>query len=284
MAISTNFDDLVKQHRAALQSFLYRLTASKEDAEDLSQETFIRAYQKKDSFKGNSSFKTWLFAIASNLARDHFRAKNRWPVDAQDKCKTLIGTTRELVEQFKNVHLNAEYGRYEIREHIDFCFTCIMKTLPLEQHLALMLADIYSFRVKEAAEVMQITEGVVKHLLHDARATMQKIFESRCALINKEGICHQCSELNGFNNTKAETQRIVAEMEIVKAAADPGKNNLFAIRAHLVKAINPFYENGTSFHDFLLQQTARAVDQDTRIDDPNCTEACAELTGKNYTG
>jgi RNA polymerase sigma-70 factor, ECF subfamily len=134
-----------------------------------------------------------------------------------------------------------------------------MKTLPLEQHIALMLADIYSFKVKEVSGIMDCSEGVVKHLLHDARSTMQKIFEHRCALINKEGVCHQCSELNGFNNTKAETQRLVAEMDIVKAAADPGKNDLFAIRAQLVKAIQPFYENGVSFHDFLLQQTTRAV-------------------------
>src|SRR5688572_6683328 len=221
MAIPITFDDLVKQHRSSLQSFLYRLTASKEDAEDLSQETFVKAYLKKDSFKGESSFKTWLFAIAANLAKDHFRVKNRWPADAQDQCKKRIGSTPELAQQLKEVNRNSEYGRYEIREHIDFCFTCIMKTLPLEQQIALMLADIYSFRVKEVATIMEATEGVVKHFLHNARATMQKIFEHRCALINKEGICHQCTELNGFNNARAETQRILAEMELVKAAADP---------------------------------------------------------------
>lgn len=254
-----SIDNLVNQYKQPLQSFLYRLTASKEDAEDLSQETFIKAYQKKDSFKGDSSFKTWLFAIAANLAKDHYRVKNRWPVDAQDKCKKRIGSSSELAEQLKDLDRNSEYGRYEIREHIDFCFTCIMKTLPLEQQIALMLADIYSFKVKEVTTIMEVTEGVVKHLLHNARTTMQKIFEHRCALINKEGICHQCTELNGFNNTRAESQRILAEMDLVKAAADPEKNNLFAIRSELVKAIQPFYENGLSFHDFLLQQTTNAV-------------------------
>lgn len=271
----TQFDDLVKQHKSSLQSFLYRLTASKQDAEDLCQETFIRAWQKKDGFKGDSSFRTWLFAIASNLAKDHFRTKNRWPADAQDKCKTLIGTTHELAQQLKDVHHNTEFGRYEIREHIDYCFTCIMKTLPLEQHIALMLADIYSFRVKEVTVIMQTTEGVVKHWLHNARTTMQKIFGHRCALINKEGICHQCSELNGFNNSRAETQRIVAEMELVKAAADPEKNNLFAIRSQLVKAIDPFYENGVSFHDFLLQQTTRAVDENTSTNKLHQAKPCS---------
>lgn len=256
-----NIETLFQQHQAALRSFLYRLTASKEDAEDLAQETFIKAFRNKETFKGESSFKTWLFAIASNVAKDHLRARKRWPANAMDLCKSRIGSTPELAAELREVNKNAEYGRYEIREHIDFCFTCIMKTLPLEQHIALMLADIYGFKVKEMTVIMEASEGVVKHFLHDARATMQKIFEHRCALINKEGACHQCSELNGFNNTKAETQRIVSGMELAKAAADPGKQNLFAIRTELVKAIDPFIENGTSFHDFLLQQTKLAVEK-----------------------
>ncbi len=255
------FEDLFRQQQQALKSFLYRLTTSKEDAEDLAQETFIKAFRNKDSFKGESSFKTWLFAIASNLAKDHFRAQKRWPADAQDQCKSMIGSSRELATELKEFNQNTEYGRYEIREHIDFCFTCITKTLPLEQHITLMLADIYGFKVKEITTIMEVTEGVVKHYLHNARTTMQKIFEHRCALINKEGVCHQCSELNGFNNTRAETQRIVSGMELAKAAADPDRQNLFAIRTQLVKAIDPFIENGFSFHDLLLQQTNKALEK-----------------------
>ena len=173
----------------------------------------------------------------------------------------MIGSSKELALGLKEFNSNAEFGRYEIREHIDFCFTCIMKTLPLEQHITLMLADIYSFRVKEIATIMEVTEGVVKHYLHNARSAMQKIFEHRCALINKEGVCHQCSELNGFNNTKAETQRIVAEMDLAKAATDPDRQNLFTIRLQLVQAIDPFIENGFSFHDLLLQHTNRALEK-----------------------
>jgi RNA polymerase sigma-70 factor (ECF subfamily) len=255
------FEELFKQQQQALKSFLYRLTTSKEDAEDLAQETFIKAFRNKDSFKGESSFKTWLFAIASNLAKDHFRAQKRWPADAQDQCKSMIGSSQELAAGLKEFNQEAEYGRYEIREHIDFCFTCIMKTLPLEQHITLMLADIYSFRIKEIAAIMEVTEGVVKHYLHNARTSMQKVFEHRCALINKEGACHQCSELNGFNNTKAETRRIIAETELAKAAADPDRQNLFAIRTQLVKAIDPFIENGFSFHDLLLRHTNRALEK-----------------------
>src|SRR5262245_7195521 len=100
------FDELVKQHQSQLRSFLYRATTSREDAEDLAQEAFARAYQKFDSFKGESSFKTWLFAIASNLAKDHHRARVRWTADAQDKCKELIGSTPELAEELRSINQN----------------------------------------------------------------------------------------------------------------------------------------------------------------------------------
>ena len=71
----------------ALESYLYRLTANRQDAEDLLHDTFIVVKQSFASFKGLSSFKTWVFSIATNLARDNQRVKNRWAVDVQDLCK-----------------------------------------------------------------------------------------------------------------------------------------------------------------------------------------------------
>ena len=252
------FDKLVRQHLTSLKSFLYRFTASREDAEDIAQETLLKAIQQFDSFKHQSSFKTWLFAIATNLAKDHLRAKKRWTTFAQDRCKGLIGSSRELAAELHNINATSAYGKYEILEHIDFCFTCISKSLVLEQQLALMLADIYDFKVKEIAEILNSSPGVIKHLLHYARTTMQRVFDKRCALINKHGTCYQCSELNGFNNTKAETQRKIAALELTKAAQSTGKKHLFQIRTEIVKAIDPLNANGTDLHDFLLGCTHQA--------------------------
>jgi len=69
------FDELYKNYLPNLKSYLYRLVANTEDMEDLAQETFIRAYKNIDSFEGRSSFKTWIFTIAINLAKDHYNAK-----------------------------------------------------------------------------------------------------------------------------------------------------------------------------------------------------------------
>ena len=256
--IKIEFDRLVQQYQAELKSFLYRFTTSKEDTEDIAQETLSRAIQKFDTFKGESTFKTWLFSIATNLAKDHFRAKKRWTIYAQDHCKSLVGSTKELAAELRHINQESELGKYEIREHIDFCFTCISKSLVLEQQLALMLADIYDFRVTEISEILNVTTGVVKHLLHNARKTMQRVFDHRCALISKQGICHQCSELNGFNNTKAETQRKIAGLELTKASQNKSKEFLFKMRTQIIKSIDPLNSKGTDFHDFLLQCSHKA--------------------------
>ncbi|NJN80113.1 MAG: sigma-70 family RNA polymerase sigma factor [Anaerolineales bacterium] len=70
-----------------LKSFLLRMTASAQDAEDIVQEAYLKAYAKFDTFRGESSLKTWVFGIASNLAKDLLRAKKRWPETVTDICR-----------------------------------------------------------------------------------------------------------------------------------------------------------------------------------------------------
>ena len=73
-------DELTSQFvtfEGELKSFLLRMTASVQDAEDIVQDTYIKAQAKIDTFRGDSSLKTWIFSIASNLARDLLRSKKR---------------------------------------------------------------------------------------------------------------------------------------------------------------------------------------------------------------
>ena len=73
-----------------LKSFILRMTASVQDAEDIVQETYIKAHAKLNTFRGESSLKTWVFSIASNLARDLLRAKKRWPENVTDICREEV--------------------------------------------------------------------------------------------------------------------------------------------------------------------------------------------------
>ena len=252
------FAQLVLRHQGSIRSYLYRLTACREDAEDLAQEVWIQSFTRLETFEGCSSVRTRLFAVATHIATEHQRVKARWPIDAQDKAKALAAADPEIPEILRRTHWESPRARYEMREHVDFCFTCIMKTLPLDEHIALMLRDIYTFTASEAAEVLGRPVEVVTSLLHEARTAMRHIFEPRCSLINPQGVCHQCTEINGlFNPHQAEPQEL-AKLELVQAAQESASQDLFAVRTALVRSIDPLNAAGTNLHEVMMRVARRA--------------------------
>ncbi len=226
--------------RQALRSYVLRITANKQDAEDIVQETWIRAHRSLENFKSESSVKTWLFAIAQNIARDHLRSLKRWPENVGDICKDAAMKDPDFFREAMTIHATSAQAQFEIREHIAFCFTCVSRTLPLEQQLAVMLKEVYEFSVKEIAAIMENNEAMVKYWLHTGRGKMIEVFDKRCALINKEGTCHQCTELNGIFNPKQNAQEEAVKIQMVRNAAKKGKEHLFDLRMKVMQELDPF--------------------------------------------
>lgn len=253
------FQSLFAEFQPQLKSYLYRLLTDRNDADDLTHDTFVRAFDKIGSFGGQASLKTWVFQIATNLAYDHLRVRKRWLPTAQDASKAYSYENPAVPQAFFAAHQNAPHGSYEIREHIDFCFTCIAKTLPIEQQVALMLKDVYGFNVSDIVQILNQTGGKVKHLLHDARQTMTSIFAHRCALVSKTGACHQCTELNGVFNP--EQNRQVERMKLTKlqASDDANQTELYELRTELVRAIDPLRADGADLHELIMRCTRKAI-------------------------
>lgn len=232
-------------NKSQLRSYLFRLTANREDTEDLLHDTYIKASEKLAGFENRSSLKTWIFAIATNLARDHFRSKKRWSYDAMDLAREESMRYPEThLTRFVDINQSSPHGAFEISEHINFCFTCISKTLPIEQQVALLLKEIFDYRISEIACILDVTEAVVKHLLHDARVSMQNIFEKRCSLINKQGVCHQCSELNGIFNPKQNFREQMMKHQLNNETAGKSNDQLFDIRTKIARGIDPYESSG----------------------------------------
>ena len=225
---------------AQLKSYLLRITASVPDAEDIAQDTYIKALDKLSTFRGESSLKTWFFKIASNLAKDNLRAKKRWPENVTDIAREAAKSNHRFFEEAMHIRTTSPQGQFEAKEHIVFCFACISKSLPLEQQLGIFLKEVYEFKVSEIATILDTTEAMVKYYLHTGRSKMIGIFDGRCALINKKGVCHQCSELNAVFNPKQNTQEELMKMELVKAAEKGDKEHLFELRTKLLREIDPF--------------------------------------------
>lgn len=130
------FQTLFADFQSQLKSYLYRLLTDRNDVDDLTHDTFIKAFSKIGTFNQDSSLKTWVFKIATNLAFDHLRKQKRWGADAQDRAADLAIGSEEFRRVFWMVHETSPAGAYEMKEHIDYCFTCISKTLPIENQIA----------------------------------------------------------------------------------------------------------------------------------------------------
>jgi RNA polymerase sigma-70 factor, ECF subfamily len=259
-----NNEQLVREFEQSsdqLKSYILRITGSKADAEDIVHDTFIKANAKLSQFREESSLKTWIFAIASNIAKDNIRARKRWVENVTDIARKAALTDPEFMKESMHIRTNSAFGQFEIREHIAFCFTCVAKSLPLEQQICLLLKEVYEFKLVEIAQIIDITEAMVKYYLHAGRSKMIHVFEGRCALINKQGVCHQCSELNGIFNPRQSLQEELLKIEMSKEAGSSDKERLFDLRMNVVRGIDPFKSNASELQLHHLEHNRQVMEE-----------------------
>ncbi len=158
-------------HRPAVEAFVLRLTGAPALAEDLTQEAMIRASQKAATYRGDSSMKSWLCAIALNLVRDHYRASNRRPETPTDNdaLERLAGGG----EDGELAHMKVEMSRC-IAEHL--------LMLPEPQYNVVALHDLAGLGHKEIAEDLGISIANSRVLLHRGRSAFHDILKENCVL------------------------------------------------------------------------------------------------------
>jgi RNA polymerase sigma-70 factor, ECF subfamily len=238
-----------------LSSFVFRLITNRQDTEDIVQETYLKVFEKLDTFKNKSSFKTWVFTIALNTAKNHLEKQNRWKENSQDYGANLHSESPKHFEKLKTIFQTTHEQEYEIKEHINYCFNCINKTLLLKQQVCLLLKDVYSFKIAEIIQITGFTEGIVKHSLADARKNMIRIFDNRCTFVNKEGICHQCTTLTGELNPKQNAHIKAQELNLVKEGNSADKEYLLNLRLELVNEIDPLNAKNTIINTYMLENS-----------------------------
>lgn len=193
-AIETLFASL----RKPLFSFVYRMVTHRQDAEDLTQEIFVRALRGLANYRGGSQFKTWLFGIATHACLDFLREKQRWRVEAQ-KIAEEEGMKSSAHNQRLSQLMSDPGFIFDIKEHVAYCLACIGRTLPAEEQAAILLRDMFGFTGEESAHMLGVSEPVLRHRLSSARSSMTKHYDGLCQLINKTGICDQCRSLRDFS-------------------------------------------------------------------------------------
>jgi len=189
------FDLLVTPHLGKLRSYLLRLVAHAQDAEDLVQETTLLAFTRLATFRGESAFTTWLFTIATRLALTHLRTrKRRWPATIQLEMHDRAQQDTAFLGELGGELARPDF-RYEVGEHVAYCFSCVGRSLDPEESAAVLLREVFELPNHEAAKVLELSESTFRHRLAAGRRTMETAFDGLCALVGKQGACHQCATL-----------------------------------------------------------------------------------------
>lgn len=149
------FCELYARHAGGLRAYLLRLTGTVQRAEDLTQEAFLRALEGLERFSGRSTFKTWLFAIGTNLVRDHYRRKRPMRSLADDMTAPGPGPAEEAEADEEVRRLRAA-----------------VEKLPESQRAPLVLVRLEGMKYREAAEALGITLAAVRMRIHRAHLAL----------------------------------------------------------------------------------------------------------------
>lgn len=164
------FEKLVTRYQNKLIGYSARMLNDQDEAEDVAQEVFIKAYRSLDSFRGDAQFSTWIYRIATNLCIDRIRARKRRPQQAysldepMDKDEDKGG--REIAD------LSAEPTREVERDELRRRVREVMNEMPEKMRTILIMCDMQGMAYEEIAKVLDCPIGTVKSRLFHARADL----------------------------------------------------------------------------------------------------------------
>src|SRR6187455_69551 len=149
-----SFNQLVKRWERPIFALAYRTLGREEDARDVTQETFLRAFRALSGFKGDAKFSSWLYRIALNLCRDWMRKERRAPVVAVPEGVDM-----------EDLAARAELGREVARA---------MEHLPVEQRQAIILKEYHGLTFQEIADLMRCPLSTVKTRLYQGLSVLRR--------------------------------------------------------------------------------------------------------------
>lgn len=168
----TAFDLLVDMHKGRAFALAFHFTGNAEDAKDLLQEAFIRAYVNIKNFRGGSNFYTWLYRILVNLCRDFWRKKRTRVKVLGDVPEPLSEEDEMPLEPVDNVPGPGKILlNKEIREMVDEA----VNMLPERQKAVFILRHVQGMKLEEIAGVINCSESTVKVHLFRATKSLQKV-------------------------------------------------------------------------------------------------------------
>lgn len=163
------YDDLVRRYQERIYATIYHMTSNHEDANDLAQEAFIKAFQALRSFKGGSSFYTWVYRIAVNKTLNFLKQRKNKTHMSLDDLDFNAEHDPDLVALISDKTPRREAGLAELQEKLN----AAMQKLSEPHRLVVTLHDVQGLSHEEIAKIMDCNAGTVRSRLFYARQQLQ---------------------------------------------------------------------------------------------------------------
>src|ERR1035437_4842671 len=165
------YDDLVRRYQERIYATIYHMTSNHEDANDLAQEAFIKAFQALRSFKGGSSFYTWVYRIAVNKTINFLKQRKNRTMMSLDDLDFNAEHDPDLVALVSDKTPRREVALAELQEKLN----AAMQKLSEPHRLVVTLHDVQGLSHEEIAKIMECNVGTVRSRLFYARQQLQAI-------------------------------------------------------------------------------------------------------------
>ena len=176
------FAGLVEPHRGELQVHCYRMLGSLEDAEDMVQETFLRAWRKRASARGSATFRAWLYRIATNACLDALQKRPRPAARAGEAAAFEVTWLQPCPDRLLDAAApsDAEPDAAVVeRETIELAFLVAVQHLPPRSRAVLLLRDVLGWSAKDTAALLEVSVAAANSALQRARAMLKQHLPER---------------------------------------------------------------------------------------------------------
>ncbi|MCS6833151.1 MAG: sigma-70 family RNA polymerase sigma factor [Flammeovirgaceae bacterium] len=163
------FDTEFMPHIDSMYNFAYKLTLDEEDAKDLVQDTYLKAYRFISSFQQGTNAKAWLFRILKNSFINDYRKKSRQPAKIDYQEVEQIYNSDEADYEM-TIDLRSETIRNKIGDEVSNA----LNSLPVDFRVVIILCDLEGFTYEEMAKILDIPIGTVRSRLHRARNLLKE--------------------------------------------------------------------------------------------------------------
>lgn len=175
------FERVYRDFRAKIYGYLLGMTRSAEEAEDLTQETFVKIERALPTFRGESSVATWVYRVATNTCLDHLKRRG-----AREHTAIVSTAGSGLGETEPTDHSSPSPEKTVVQSEMSACVQDYVLDLPPTYRTVIVLHDMQGLSNPEIAEVLGISTGTVKIRVHRARAMLKAALDAGCAFEHDE--------------------------------------------------------------------------------------------------